>query len=151
MLIISVLIVGITAAAAVSCDRYEDGRPAKVVRKEFARMFPDARDVEWEAEDGLWKVSFEIGTGVAKTDYEAWYDVEGVWMRTAKDLFPSAVPQEIKEILNASEYGSAMIDDVEYVQTPDEEFYHFELKLAANEVYVDVYADGRVVTSKFDW
>lgn len=151
MLLISVFLIGMTALAAVSCDRYEDGRPSKAVRKEFARMFPDARDIEWEAENGLWKVSFEIGSGPAKTDYEAWYGVEGNWVRTEKELYPSAVPQAIKDILNLSEYGTALIDDVELVQTPDEEYYHFELNLAGAELYVDVYSDGRVVPSKFDW
>lgn len=136
---------------AVSCDKYEDGRPSKEIRQLFAEMYPDAKDVEWEAEKGYWKVSFETGTAPAIMESEAWYDAAGNWVRTETDILPSSVPEEIKTILGSSEYGSAMIDEVEYVQTPDEEFYQFSLSLAGLPVYINVYKDGRVALAKFEW
>ena len=54
-------VAAIAALTLLSCEKYEDGKPAKSVRSEFAEMYPDARDVEWEAEAGYWKVSFETG------------------------------------------------------------------------------------------
>ena len=33
-----------------ACDKYDDGRPGRELRKEFNAMYPDARDVEWERE-----------------------------------------------------------------------------------------------------
>ena len=33
---------------AASCDKYEHGKPSRSVLAEFDRMYPDARDVEWE-------------------------------------------------------------------------------------------------------
>ena len=76
---------------AVSCDKYEDGRPSKGIRQLFAEMYPDAKDVEWEAEKGYWKVSFETGTAPAIVESEAWYDAAGNWVRTETDILPSSV------------------------------------------------------------
>lgn len=149
--IIIALAILAASMTALSCDRYEDGRPPKVVREHFADMFPKAKDVEWEVEMGYWKVSFETGTGVSRVDSEAWYNETGEWVRTETDRFLSSLPEEIKAIISSSEYASAMIDDVKYVQTPSEEYYQFELTVAGVSIYLDVYNDGRIIPSKFEW
>jgi len=61
------------ALSLLSCEKYEDGKPSKDVRTEFRDMYPDARDVEWEAERGLWKVSFETGIPPAVDEHFIWY------------------------------------------------------------------------------
>lgn len=149
--IIIALAILAASMTALSCDRYDDGRPPKVVRELFSEMFPGAKDVEWEVEMGYWKVSFETGTGVSRVDSEAWYNDAGEWVRTETERFPSSLPEDIKTILNSSEYASAMIDDVKYVQTPSEEYYQFELSVAGVSVYVNVYSDGRIIPAKFEW
>lgn len=149
--IIIALAILAASMTALSCDRYDDGRPPKVVREHFADMFPKAKDVEWEVEMGYWKVSFETGTGVSRVDSEAWYNETGEWVRTETDRFLSSLPEEIKAIISSSEYASAMIDDVKYVQTPSEEYYQFELTVAGASIYLDVYNDGRIIPSKFEW
>lgn len=47
-------------AAAGACEKYEDGRPSKDVRTEFARMYPDAWDVEWEPQGRLMEMMWNI-------------------------------------------------------------------------------------------
>lgn len=136
---------------AGSCDKYDDGLPPKSARELFAEMYPDAKDVEWEVEKGYWKVSFDTGTGTSLTEYEAWYDDAGNWVRTETEKHPSSLPENIKAILNSSEYAAAMIDDVKYVQTPSEEYYQFELSVAGASIYVNVYSDGRIIPAKFEW
>lgn len=83
--IIIMMAVAVVMSAAVACEKYDDGIPPKVVRAEFARMYPDAWDVEWEYQAGLWKVSFETGNRPHGTDYEAWYDSKGNWVDTHVD------------------------------------------------------------------
>lgn len=134
------------AFAAPSCDKYEDGRPAKEVRNEFDRMYPDAKDVEWEAESGYWKVSFETGSAPDIVEHEAWYDASGSWVRTETEIPLSAVPQEIKDFLAASDYGTAIIDgtEIEYVETPAGNSYRFEVTVAGMKINVEVSEDGNV-------
>lgn len=147
------IVLAIVAAlvVTVSCDKYDDGRPPKNVRELFAEMYPAAKDVEWEVEKGYWKVSFETGTGTSREESEAWYNDAGEWVRTETERYLSSLPEDIKTILNSSEYAAAMIDDVKYVQTPSEEYYQFELSVAGASIYVNVYSDGRIIPAKFEW
>ena len=141
----------LVSLTALACEKYEDGRPPKVVREHFAKMYPEAKDVEWEVEKGYWKVSFETGTGVSRVESDAWYEDNGTWVRTETETSPSSLPEEIKTILNTSEYASAMIDDVKFVQTPEGDFYQFELMVAGASIYLNVYNDGRIIPVKFEW
>lgn len=152
------LIVLIVAASAalmlISCDRYDDGRPEKNVRSEFSKMYPDAFDVEWEWERTYWEVSFEMGTRPDGTEYEAWYDADGNWLRTKKEVLLSAVPQEVKSALAADpEYGTAPFadDDAEYVETPSGSFYCFDLYVNGVVVEVNVNLNGEVTFAKYDF
>ena len=144
----------IAAIAFVSCDRYEDGRPSKDVRSEFARMYPDAFDVEWEWDGMNWDVSFETGKRPNGTEKEAWYDADGNWLRTTTDMMLSAVPQNIKDYLAADPvYGTSPIADneVEFIETPSGNFSRFELSVEGRRVEVDVNVNGKVTFAKYDF
>lgn len=144
-----VLAVAMAAIALLSCDKYEDGKPAKAVRSNFDKMYPDARDVEWESQRGLWVVSFETGNPPDLVDHEAWYDADGGWIRTETEMAAGALPQKVLDALAASEYASAVIDgnDVVYVETPDSSWYRLELFFGGVEIHVDVTEDGKVTLS----
>lgn len=141
-----ILAVAVAAMALLSCEKYEDGKPAKAVRMEFAELYPDAKDVEWEAEAGYWKVSFETGKAPAVQEHEAWYDVSGNWIRTETDIVASALPQSVKDALAASEYASAVLSgsDIEYVETPDGNYYEMEVRYGGVEIALKVTEDGEV-------
>ncbi len=147
------LAVAIACLTALSCEKYEDGRPARSVISEFNRMYPDAKDIEWEPERGYWKVSFETGRVPNRIEREAWYDASGNWLRTETDLFLNSVPQDIMDFLKNSEYGASVIerDDVEYVETPEGKYYRFEIRSGGMSVYVNVFADGTVTPGGIDW
>ena len=132
------IIAAVALFAASACEKYDDGRPSKDVRSEFNRMYPDAWDVEWEYQAGLWKVSFETGNRPHGTDYEAWYDSEGNWVDT--------VPEDIRNYLATSEFGSARIidNDAEYIETPSGNFYRFDMSAGGERIEVDVNENGDV-------
>lgn len=139
--------------ATTSCDKYDDGRPSRDVRNEFNKMFPDARDIEWEAEAGYWKVSFETGKAPNRIDHEAWYASDGTWVRTVSDYTINMVPQNIKDLLAGSEYGTLQLEDreVEYFETSGYgKFYRFDLRQNGREIKVDVHVSGEVVPASYD-
>ena len=145
-LLTAIVMLAVAAAAQISCEKYEDGKPSKNGRSEFERMYPDAKDVEWETDFGYWKVSFEIGTPPNETDYEAWFDITGNWVRTEKEILFSALPQVITDALEASEYASAVLSasDVEYVETPDGNYYQLEILVKGVEVKLKVDEAGKI-------
>ena len=139
----------IAAVALLSCEKYEDGKPSRNVRSQFSSMYPSARDVEWEPDYGNWKVSFETGTVPNVKEHEAWYDVNGNWIRTETDIFQNELPQAVKDALAASEYASPylQIDDVDFVETPDGDFYQVDVEVAGVEISLDVTAEGVISVS----
>jgi len=152
--IMMILTIAVATCAAISCDKYDDGRPAKDVRSEFNRMYPDAFDVEWDWEGTCWEVSFETGTRQNPVDHEAWYEKSGDWIRTETDVLLTDVPQQIKDFLAADpDYGTAPFADVdaEYVETQSGNFYRFDLKLNGTVVEVDVNANGEVSFVRYDF
>lgn len=145
-----VALAALTAFAA--CEKYEDGKPGKHTRDEFATMYPSAKDVEWDYEQGYWVVSFETGMRPDVKEHEAWYDASGNWVMTKTDVLLTDVPQNIKDALAADPvYGKAPFEDydADYVQTPSGEFYRFDILMGGREVYVDVSADGTVTLASF--
>lgn len=151
--IILTVILAVSAMTLFSCEKYEDGKPVKSVREAFAEMYPDARDVEWDMEPTGWKVSFETGTPPDIKESEAWYDRNGNWLRTETDLLASALPQVVKDALAASEYASAVLDagNVEFVETPDGNFYQLEVILKGLEVKLKVSEDGKISLAGLDF
>lgn len=138
-------------SAAVSCEKYEDGRPSKDVRAEFSRMYPDAWDIEWEFKGNMWEVSFETGTRPNGIDNEARFDMNGKWLQTVTDVYLASVPQNIREYFKAPEFASGQFrdDDADYVQIPDGNWYRFDIRLDGKDVEVDVTEDGKVSQSTY--
>jgi len=144
--ILAFTVMAVAALSLLSCEKYEDGKPSEDVRTEFKDMYPDARDVEWEAERGLWQVSFETGTPPAVKEHEAWYDANGNWIRTETDILASELPQSVKDALAASEYASATLlpDEIEYVRTPAGDYYSLELMFNGVKIRLNVTEGGEV-------
>ena len=143
----------VVAMTTIACEKYEDGRPSKDVRSEFAKMYPDARDIEWNVEAGYWVVSFETGTPPSRLDHEAWYDADANWIKTVTDYPLSMVPQGIKDIRAASEYGNLPLEDreVEFFETSSSgNFYRFDLWQGGREIKIDVHTNGSVAPAQYD-
>lgn len=153
--ILTLLALAAAVVMASSCEKYEDGKPSKDVRNEFAKMYPDAKDVEWERYgEGDWAVSFETGQGKGRTDRKAFYDKNGNWIQTITDVLLADVPQNIKNYLQESEYGGAQFEDndAEYFETQTgDDFYRFDLVMGGREVEVDVNSNGEVTPAKYGY
>ena len=142
------------AAAAMtllSCETLDSLNPKKKAQTEFSKMYPDARDVEWEMKLNHWEVSFETGTPPDVKKCEAWFDLKsGAWLRTEIDLLESALPQIVKDALAESEYATAVMNasDIEYVETPDGNFYQLEITYKGVEIKLEVTEDGKISLGK---
>lgn len=143
--------------ATISCEKLEDTRsatPKAVVTKSFTSSFPQAFDVEWEWEGRYWEVSYKTGVRPDITEHEAYYDKDGNWIRTKTDMLLVNVPQQIKDYLAADPvYGTSPFadNDVEYIQTPDGDFYRFEIRYNGKEAEVDVTTGGNITFAKYDF
>ncbi len=144
--IFTLIAITVSLVTMFSCDKFEDGRPSRTAIREFEKMYPDAWDVEWEYEGLYWEVSFETGKRPDGTEHSAWFDESGNWVMTKTEMAYSAVPQKVKDFLAASEYGTARLEDhwVDFYETPDGNFYRFDILVDGREREVDVTEDGKV-------
>ena len=153
--IFTILTVAVAMIVAASCEKYEDGRPAKDIRAEFEKMYPDAWDVEWERyRDGGWVVSFETGKWPDGTDRKAFYDKYGNWVQTITEVLLANVPQNIMNYLQESDYGQAQFEDndAEYFETQSgDDFYRFDLVMGGREMNVDVNSNGEVTPATYGY
>lgn len=66
------------------------------------------------------------------------------WVYTEWDIHRSELPEAVTAAIPA-EYASYTIDDIEYVQTPDAEYYLVELECGKQEIELRITAEGRVL------
>lgn len=137
----------------VEVNVYADGTPAEgiftdgditadqvpaVVAAALADLYPYAVVKEWEIEGGYFKAEFRLSDG---TEAEAYFDVDGYWIRTKMD-YHGALPASITDFI-ALNYAGYKVDDVEYVQTPVGDYYEVELERKGRpDVTLLIGADG---------
>ena len=79
--------------------------------------------VKWEKEHGLYKAEFwHEGRQV-----EVWFQPDGTWVRTERDLSPMELPEAVKNYV-AHNYPGYRVDDVDFVETPAGNYYELELE-----------------------
>ena len=103
----------------VSCDDDVNSSdvPAAVMAT-FQKMFPNTT-AQWENEkNGQLKADFNF-------DYhemEVWFQNDGTWVRTKKDISASELPQKVHDYLDTN-YKGVEIDDMDWVESPTEKYY----------------------------
>ena len=103
------------------------------------KNYPNARIIEIEAEHGVIEIDI-IHDNLSKevllgTTYE--------WISTSWDVY--TLPAKVTEAINASQYNGYVVDDAEYFETPDGNYYLVELEQGKNEVKIKIKEDGEIV------
>ncbi|HIZ85795.1 MAG TPA: PepSY-like domain-containing protein [Candidatus Coprenecus stercoravium] len=119
---------------------YIPDTPAQGISEYIKAHYPDARIVDIDREDGLTEVEIIDG----RICRELLFDASENWLYTKTEIRTADVPESVMSALNASEYADYRIDDVDFFQTPDGDFYRFELESRDDDIEVDVLADGTV-------
>ncbi len=136
------LAIGAMALFNVSCDHgvTPSDVPAAVMTK-FQQMFPNIT-AKWEKDkNGQLKAEFY-------SDYhemEVWFQKDGTWVMTKKDISVSELPKTVLDYLTAN-YTGVEIDDADWVETPTEKYYLVELdKDKGNDIYLKFNEAGELI------
>lgn len=116
----SIFLIGSLACAALvatSCDDDDDnkwyptpgGGENEVLTKNFTQRYPDARNVEWEWEQGYYVADFNDG----RHEVEAWFDERGEWTMSETDIRYEELPAEVRTAFEQGPYGTWRVDDVD--------------------------------------
>ena len=138
-------IFGLVSVALCSCSDDDDDHVVvndEAVKKTFTQMFPDTQVQEWEMEMGFYKAEFvKDGKSV-----EAWFKTDGTWMKTETDVLLSDLPAPAKEYLS-TQYPTNHVDDVDWVETPQGNYFLVELDAQGADIYLKFQADGTLITT----
>lgn len=117
----------------------------KKVEKAFQKMYPGAKDIEWELKRDIYAVDFKIDG----KDVEAYFNAEGTWLRSKEDVSASSVPAAVKKAVKEA-YPDFKIEDYDLVKDArGNEFYSVEIEKenrdGDTELTVRVLANGKIL------
>ena len=117
----------------------------KKVEKAFQKMYPGAKDIEWELKRDIYAVDFKIDG----KDVEAYFNAEGTWLRSKEDVNASSVPAAVKKAVKEA-YPDFRIEDYDLVKDArGNEFYSVEIEKESKdgdtELTVRVLANGKIL------
>ncbi|EOR99300.1 hypothetical protein C799_03180 [Bacteroides thetaiotaomicron dnLKV9] len=104
------------------------------------QKYPDARILEYDYDDGL----LEVEIWHDRREKEVYFNGRNQWVYTEWDIRPDELPQAVKNAILESQWVTFEIDDIEYVQTPQQEYYLIELENGKQEAELRVKADGTI-------
>lgn len=127
-------------------DDYESWLPqpdllTKAMQEFITSRYPEARIIETEMEYG--KVEADIIHENRKKEV-VFNAGDGQWINTHYDVRQSEVEKEVMALLNSSEYATFAIDDIEKYETPQGDYYLFELEKGNQEIDLKISQDGHV-------
>lgn len=110
----------------------------------ISEKYSGARILKMESEKGLVEVDI-IHNKISKDVY---FDLQYNWKYTTWDVRISALPAAVTAAIAAdATYAGYRIDDAEYVESPDGDFYLIELEKGEREVTIRIDASGTILTS----
>lgn len=117
----------------------------KKVEKAFQKMYPGAKDIEWELKRDIYAVDFKIDG----KDVEAYFNAEGTWLRSKEDVSASSVPAAVKKAVKEA-YPDFKIEDYDIVKDArGNEFYSVDIEKESKdgdtELTVRVLANGKIL------
>src|SRR5690606_9033620 len=108
----------------------------------FRTSYPAAQKTDWDKESNGYEVEFRLN-GIK---WEAYYDLNGNWLKTERDVKRREVPNAVWTSLAKSPYAGWKVDDIEEHQTPDyKTVYEIEVKGKGRKAYVYILPDGKIV------
>jgi len=114
--------------------------PKKIV-KTFDQKYPGVENVNWDIENGDYKIKF-IDNGKRTT-----VDIggKGSWEKTSVHLPFEDLPKAVQATVNQQKKNAAFDEIKKVVNNNDELFYRIELIEGNNKTKVDVSEDGNII------
>ena len=137
------LALGVFAFALQSCDDDDnDGIsvPAELSNA-LAKEHPNAHIVDIEKEkNGMTEVEIVHGS-ISK---DVMFTAEGAWAYTIWDISKRHLEDVVKNAVTAAHPGY-VIDDADFIETPDGSYFLVEMEQGEREIYVKVTAEGEIL------
>jgi hypothetical protein len=125
----------------------QDVMPSQVpapILTAFTGLFSNARDIDWDTSNEVYKVDFEIGN----VDYDAYYKADGALLAYKFDITRSSLPQAVQAGIQR-EFNGYTIDDADKVVKANSKGYYVEVERGNMEYTAYYTEDGTYVANTF--
>lgn len=141
--ILFITLISIFSACQSHLDNVS-GREA--VQDMFENRYPNAWDVDWEIEGGMFVADFRDGL----YERESWFLPDGTWVQTRTELPLNEVPKVVIDAALVSLGGGWYVEEADYFQSSSSpsEYYILDCNKVGSqmEAMVKVLPDGTVVS-----
>ncbi len=123
-------------------DDYEQYLPGPIpsaVTEWIDSRYPGARIIEVENEHGLIEADIIYNNKSMEVVFNSSYE----WIDTHYDVTTGEVEETVLQALNTA-YGDYLIDDIEKYETPEGNYYVFELEKGATEIDIKIDLEGNI-------
>lgn len=96
------------------CHAQRGNLPGQQTVEAFKAQFPRARHTEWDNKQGFHVAEFYDSA----TECEAWFDHNGKWTLTKRELRYDMLPTAIRNSIEKSVYGNWKKDDITKIERP---------------------------------
>ena len=121
--------------------------PPAAVLATFRSQYSNARDIEWETDNVIYNVEFEIGN----VDYEAWYDANGVRLMHMEEIRTNALPQTVSSAITRDYPGFRIDDEPNKIFINSEIIYEISIEKGKTELGVYYLPDGTFLKEIIDY
>ncbi len=132
----------IKAAPDNDQDDYEQYLPTptpSALTEWINKHYPGARIVEMENEHGLIEADILYNNKSMEVIFNSNYE----WINTHYDVTTDEVEESVLQALNTA-YDGYFIDDIEKYETPEGNYYVFELEKGATEIDIKINLEGNI-------
>jgi hypothetical protein len=115
----------------------------QVAKDNFARQYPEAREVNWDNEVISVNVRFELNGEWMNAEYSN----KGIWKKTEKDWDYEKLPDDVKDGFDKSKYADREVVETVVVYLPGD-MQQYRLKVQKNDLqkkYLFFDDDGRLI------
>ncbi|MBC8047176.1 MAG: PepSY-like domain-containing protein [Fimbriimonadaceae bacterium] len=110
-----------------SCGSSEKDVPSNV-KIEFAKLYPDVNDVDWEKEGENFEAKFEI----ADIENSVIFDATGNFLETETEINENELPAAVKAYLQ-NNYNGVTPEEAFIIRRVDAIFYEIEIEVNKKE------------------
>ncbi len=121
ILVLSALLALAPAAAFAAASKT---KPPQAVLQAFQKAYPNAEDVDWEMEDGMYEAEFEQGD----KEQSATFTATGQLIETETEIAVSELPAAVREYLAANYKGKKIKEAARIVTAKNTVMYEAEVK-----------------------
>lgn len=141
--ILIMLTLAVLTLPFLSCDDdFVSETVSKDIKAFIENKYPGAQVIKIEREDNK---NIEADIIHDKLSKEVVFDLKNNWLHTSWDVRISELPQAVSDIVNDPAYAGYHIDDADFVETPNGNYYLLELEKGNSERNVRVDETGKVL------